>query len=112
MEPGSTMSATIKVTLDATRMAGRPGYKNGVRPNHRIPGRRNEVFMGALYFKDREILKPGESCVAEGKFIIYSKDESLFVPGFCWEICEASRLTGTAELVEVEKIQKMDRTDA
>lgn len=106
------MSATIKVTLDAERMSGRLGYKNGVRPNHRIPGRKNEVFMGALYFKDREFLKPGESCEADGKFIIYSKDESLFVPGFRWEICEASRLTGTAELVKVKCIEKMDRTDA
>ena len=106
------MSATIKVTLDAKQIAGRPGYKSGVRPNHRIPGRRNEVFMGALYFKDRELLRPGESCEADGKFIISTKDESLFVPGFCWEICEASRLTGMAELIEVKQIEKLDRTDA
>ena len=99
MRPASEFSATITVTLDAESMAGRPGYRSGVRPGHRIPGR-EDFFTGAIFFSDREWIRPGESAEVTGNFRIYSRDADKFVPGFRWHICEADRVVGSAELVQ------------
>src|SRR6478735_3990975 len=53
--------AEVEVSLNPSAMANRPGFGSGVRPNHWIPGR-HYTYIGQLDFKDREWLKPGESC--------------------------------------------------
>jgi hypothetical protein len=91
--------AAVIVTLDADAMAGRPGYRTAIMPNHRIPGPGNRYFMGALFFDDRQLLKPGESTTARGKFIVNRSDLPRFQPGLRWEICERDKVVGTVELM-------------
>jgi len=98
MRPASEFSATIILTLDPDAMAGRPGYISGVRANHRIPGR-EDFFAGAMFFPDREWVRPGESAEVSANFRIYSDDADKFVPGFRWHVCEADKIVGSAELV-------------
>ena len=99
MEPASNFDAQVIVSLDAEAMAGRPGYRTGIAPNHRIRGRDMRYFIGALFFEDRQLLRPGESATAKGKFIVYKADLPLFEPGFRWELCEGVKFVGTIELV-------------
>ena len=98
MRPASEFSATIILTLDPEAMSGRPGYSSGVRANHRIPGR-EDFFVGAMFFPDQELVRPGESAEVSGNFRIYSDDADKFVPGFRWHVCEADKIVGSAELV-------------
>ena|SRR5690606_9439841 len=104
MKSDGTFTAKVRVCLDAAVMRGREGWRTGIRPNHRIPGRDDEMFVGMLTFSDREWLRPGECTEANGRFMIMPIDEPLFVPGFSWELCEGPRVVGRAELLE--------RTDA
>ena len=105
MSSDGTFTARVRVWLDADAMRGGEGWRSGIRPNHRIPGRGSEMFMGMLSFLDREWLRPGECTEASGSFLIMPIDEPLFVPGFSWELCEGPhRIVGRAELLE--------RTDA
>ena len=99
MRPTREFSATIILTLDPEAMAGRPGYCSGVCANHRIPGR-EDFFAGAMFFPDREWVRPGESAEVSGNFRIYADDANKFVPGFRWHVCEADKVVGSAELVQ------------
>ena len=99
MESASHFDATVIVTLDAKAMAGRPGFKSGIRPNHRIPGHGTRCFIGALTFEGKDWLRPGESTKAEGKFIVYTSDVPLFEPGFRWNLCEGMNVVGSVELI-------------
>ena len=99
MRPASEFSATILLTLDSKAMAGRPGYSSGIRANHRIPGR-DDFFAGAMFFPDREWIRPGETAEVSGNFRIYSDDADKFIPGFRWHVCEAEKVVGSAELVK------------
>ena len=92
--------AKIIVTLHKYCMQDREGYKTKIRPNHWIPGR-DYAFAGQLEFVDRELLRPGESCYAIGQFIAATQDKYLFVPGFKWHICEANKIVGYGEIVEL-----------
>ena len=100
MKTSGTFTARVRVCLDAEEMLGREGWRTGVRPNHRIPGRGNEMFIGMLKFLDREWLRPGECAEATGSFMLMPVDVPLFVPGFEWELCEALHVVGRAELLE------------
>ena len=99
MRPTCEFSATIILTLDSEAMAGRPDYSSGVRANHRIQGR-VDFFAGAMFFPDREWVRPGESAEVTAVFRVFSDDIDKFVPGFRWSVCEADNVVGTAELVE------------
>jgi hypothetical protein len=110
MKPASEFSATILLTLDAEAMAGRPGYSSGVRANHRIPGR-EDFFAGAMFFPDREWVRPGETAEVSGNFRIYSDDVDKFVPGFQWHVCEADKIVGLVELIDRGPITKIVRDD-
>lgn len=83
----------IEFGLYAECMAARPGYRTGVRPNHRFPGR-EDCFIGQVNFIGVEILRPGESCEAVMQCVVAVKDRELFVPGFSWEVCEADEVLG------------------
>ena len=110
MRPACEFSATIILTLDPEAMAGRPGYSSGVRANHKIPGR-EDFFTGAMFFPDREWVRPGEVAEVSGKFRIYSDDAEKFVTGFRWHVCEADSIVGSAELVERGAMTECSRTD-
>ena len=99
MRRASEFSAKVMLTLDRKAMAGRPGFVSGVRANHRIPGRK-DFFAGAMFFPDREWVRPGETTEVSANFRIYSDDADKFVPGFRWHVCEAEKVVGSAELVE------------
>lgn len=100
MKTSGTFNARVRVCLDAGAMRGREGWRTGIRPNHRIAGRANEMFMGMLEFSDREWLRPGECAEAIGSFMIMSVDMPLFVAGFSWELCEGLHVVGRAQLLE------------
>jgi hypothetical protein len=91
---------TLRVTLNRNSM----GYGTGVRPNHNFPGRSYSV-IGQLDFIEKDWLCPGESCEAKGHFLIPVEDTVDFVPGFKWDICEVKKVTGTAELIELNKTE-------
>lgn len=95
------IDALVEIGLYEQCMKDRPGYKSGVRPNHWMPGR-EYCFMGQLEFTDREWLKPGDSCIANGKFIIASQDVKSFVPGYAWHICEANKIVGYGKVIELK----------
>jgi len=95
-----TFTAKVRVSLDANAMPDRVGWRSGIRPNHRIPGRDHEMFIGTLTFSDREWLRPGECADATGSFMVMPADVPLFVPGFSWELCEGKSTVGTAEFLE------------
>ena len=111
MRPACEFSATIILTLDPEAMAGRPGYSSGVRANHRIPGR-EDFFAGAMFFPNREWVRPGETAKVSASFRIYSADAGKFVPGFRWHVCEADSIVGSAELVERGPITECSRSNA
>jgi hypothetical protein len=95
--------ANVELVLDAKAMAGRLGYRSGIRPNHRMPAR-NYHFIGQLEFQDREWLRPGERCEARGSFIVAEQDRGNFIPGFTWEVCEGpTKVVGTCTLLSIEK---------
>lgn len=100
--PTLHLTATVRLTLDAKAMDGRPGYRSRIRPNHRIPGR-EQYFIGQLEFSDREWLKPGEECEARGSFIIAATDRAFFTPGLVWEVCEGpKKVVGSCKLLSIE----------
>jgi hypothetical protein len=92
--------AEVEVSLNPSAMANRPGFGSGVRPNHWIPGR-HYTYIGQLDFKDREWLKPGESCKAICRFLVPPDDLSLFAPGLAWHICEADRIVGFGRVLSL-----------
>jgi hypothetical protein len=94
--------AMVEFTLDSAAMKGRQGLPTGIRPNHWMPGR-DYTFMGQLDFVDREWLKPGETCVAKGSFIIAKQDLGSFVPGLTWQVGEGIRIIGRCTLLSVEE---------
>ncbi len=94
------LRAIVEFGLYENCMKGRPGYKESVRPNHWIPGRRY-TFMGKIEFQDREWLRPGETCHAKGSYIIASQDKEFITSGYAWHVCEACKVVGFARVVEV-----------
>jgi hypothetical protein len=88
----------IEIGLYQSCMEGRKGYGSGIRPNHWIPGR-DYTFLGQVEFSDRDLLKPGENCIATIKCIVATKDLELFQPGFAWHICEANKIMGYAKVL-------------
>jgi hypothetical protein len=101
MNTSGVFTAKAWVCLDAKQMFGHEGWRTGVRPNHRIPGRGNEMFMGMLTFSDREWLRPGQCAEATVRFMVMPADVPLFVPGFWWELCEGPHVVGRAEVLEL-----------
>ena len=94
------INASVEVGLHESCMRDRDGYYSGVRPNHWMPGR-DYCFMGQLDFIDTDLLKPGDTCRANGRFIIASQDIPEFKPGYCWHICEANKIMGYGRVVEI-----------
>lgn len=88
----------VEVALDATAMHGRDGYRTGVRPNHRMPGR-DYTFIGQLDFQDREWLRPGETCLATARLLVADQDLARFHPGFRWAIAEGPKVVGHCILI-------------
>ena len=70
------------------------------------------VFTGAMFFPERERIRPGESAEVSANFRIYSKDLEKFVAGFRWHVCEAQNVVGSAELIERGEAIECVRTDA
>lgn len=95
------LSAIVEVGLHESCMSGREGYYSGVRPNHWMPGR-DYCFAGQLDFLDTDLLKPGATCRAVGRFIIAAQDISEFQPGYCWHICEANKIVGYGKVINVK----------
>ena len=93
--------ALIKVGLHAEFMQGRKGYGTGIRPNHWIPSK-SYTFIGQIDFIGQDWLNPGESCEANGRFLLPVLDEHLFVPGFSWHICEGNKIMGYATILAVK----------
>ena len=100
MSGNGTFTARVRICLDKGAMHGRAGWGSGIRPNHRIPGRNTEMFMGNLSFTDREWLRPGECTDAVGTFMVVPADMHLFASGFTWDLCEGSHVIGHAVLLE------------
>ena len=95
------LRATVEFSLDGEAMKGRVGYKSGIRPNHWMPGR-DYTFFGKLDFVNQEWLQPGETCVADGRFVIAEQDQERFVPGFSWQVGEAATIVGRCTLLTIE----------
>ena len=100
------MDAIVEVGLHTFSLKEPAFRESGIRPNHHIPGR-NYTFIGGLNFIDQESLRPGESCLAHGRFIIATQDHELFQPGFAWHIGEAYKIVGYCKLVEVNSFSKL-----
>ena len=92
------LNVIVEIGLHESCMAGREGYYSKVGPNHWIPGK-SYTFAGQVEFKDRELLKPGESCIAVINCIVTAQDSELFISGFCWHICEANKIVGYARVI-------------
>ena len=89
----------VLVSLSAEAMVGRPGYKSGVRPNHRMPWEKARYFVGSLRFTEEQWLRPGKTLEAEAELIVYRSDLMHFEPGFRWILCEANLDVGEVELL-------------
>lgn len=89
-----------EIGLFKENMAGRLGYRTGVRPNHRVPGR-EYFFLGEITFETEDWLSPGDTRIGMVNCVIASKDRPLFKPGFKWEIFEASKLVGYGKCITV-----------
>ena len=76
--------ARVRVCLEPQ---ARWPLRTGCRPNHRLPGRRNDYFLGSLTFEGQDSLEPGQRAEAVGRFIILEEDLACFTPGFQWEVC-------------------------
>ncbi|WP_281556007.1 hypothetical protein [Thalassomonas sp. RHCl1] len=94
------LEAIIKVGLHKECMKDRKGYGTGIRPNHWIPGR-EYTFMGQIDFEDRDWLHPGETCKARFRFLIPAQDQSKFVTGFTWHICEVNQIMGYGTIISI-----------
>lgn len=92
------LNVQIEVCLHENCMIGREGYYSKFRPNHWIPGK-NYTFAGQIEFTDRELLKPGETCLAVMNCIVTLQDAELFKADFAWHICEANKIVGYAKVV-------------
>jgi hypothetical protein len=78
----------------------RSGLESRRLPNHRIPGRSTDYFIGMLEFVGPSFLAPGECADATARLLVLKQDANLFKQGFRWEIhLGASNLIGWAEYV-------------
>ncbi|MBM4208368.1 MAG: hypothetical protein FJ190_10295 [Gammaproteobacteria bacterium] len=94
------LKANVEVCFSPYGKEDWKGFGTGVRPNHSIPGR-HYFFFGQLDFKDRDWLKPGESCEAEATFCVPQADLALFVPGMMWHITITGKIVGYGRLLSV-----------
>ncbi|MFC3148446.1 hypothetical protein [Piscinibacterium candidicorallinum] len=78
----------------------RSGLESRRLPNHRIPGRSTDYFIGMLEFVGPSFLAPGECADATARLLVLEQDANLFKQGFRWEIhLGAGNLIGWAEYV-------------
>lgn len=96
-----TIHAVVEVGLYESCMRGREGYRSGIRPNHWMPGK-DSCFMGQLDFTDRQLLAPGEICIANARFIIGPEQQDYFYVGNAWHIGEANKIVGYVKIINME----------
>ena len=74
------------------------GYGSGIRPNHWV--RENTyTVMGQIDFINCDRLTAGQSCKAICSFYAPKEDEKLFIPGFKWDIGEATKIIGYGKVI-------------
>jgi hypothetical protein len=90
VEATSSFKAALRCYLNPEAMGDRAG---------------DRYFMGQLDFGADVTLTPGQWIPATGRFIVGNSDLPRFVPGLRWEICEANRAVGFAELLGMSEVQ-------
>jgi acetyltransferase-like isoleucine patch superfamily enzyme len=85
---GIEVGAEIILYKDA--MNGRPGYRTGIRPNHKIR-ETGYIFFGEITFGNDVWLKPGGTIFGKINCVIACQDRPLFKEGYYWPISDLCR---------------------
>lgn len=96
----------VKAQLDLLS-AEEGGRKNPIasryHPDHIFEygsnGQVSDAFMGEIILTDREMLEPGDSCVATIRLVLSPRIEQYLEVGRKWWIHEAQHLVAQAELL-------------